>query len=311
MMEKHGAVLRKKGEKLREAMGDYLTDAPGEEDCRAGEALLEASRLVSEGVSRFTAPGGLQEGVINALRAGRKVCRAYEILFDLRHEIRAVDGFFREGPGAPIEGDRIVHLGQPHDTYARGSASLYVPGGDEGLKPLILALHGGYGHGRDFFWTWMGQARSRGLFLLAPTSTGTTWSIVDPEADLVPLLDLVAGLGREYPIDPGRILLTGFSDGATFCLACAMQAQGSFSAFNPVSGVLPPGDLSCVRARRIFWIHGAYDWMFPVSRARWGSEALSRAGADVRLKVLEDLAHAFPKEENPAILSWFDHKACP
>jgi predicted esterase len=66
-----------------------------------------------------------------------------------------------------------------------------------------------------------------------------------------------------------------------------------------------------VKARRIFWLHGAYDWMFPVSRARWGRKVLSRSGAEVRLEILEDLAHAFPKEKNPAVLSWFDPHAWP
>jgi len=43
-----------------------------------------------------------------------------------------------------------------------------------------------------------------------------------------------------------------------------------------------------------------------VSRAVNACKDLSLAGADVRLKVVPDLSHAYPREENDAILRWFD-----
>jgi dipeptidyl aminopeptidase/acylaminoacyl peptidase len=46
--------------------------------------------------------------------------------------------------------------------------------------------------------------------------------------------------------------------------------------------------------------------MFPLFRAEQGCRELSRAGADVRLRVIPDLSHAYPREENHAILKWFD-----
>lgn len=313
MMAQHGPVLQKMADDLQHAM-EAFSSKGRDIGSTAGEGLLEASRLVTAAVARFNAsPGDLQAGMFNAMRAGRKVCRALELLFGLRRELAAADAFFREDlqPGGPVEGDALVHLGQPGDIYARGRPTLYVPPSGTGPRPLVVALHGGYGHGRDYIWTWMRQARSRGFFLLAPTSLGNTWSIMDPAVDLLPLRDLMARLGREHPLDRGRALLSGFSDGATFSLGCAMLPEAGFSAFNPVSGVLPPGGLTHVSSRRIFWMHGAYDWMFPVSRARAGSEALSKAGADVTLKVVEDLAHAVPKEENPAVISWFDPELFP
>ncbi|HQG30386.1 MAG TPA: hypothetical protein PLA83_00540 [Deltaproteobacteria bacterium] len=319
MMIRHGELLIRKASTLQGALRDFLSGSPMPEAGSEQGILIEASKLVNEAVSRFNRAGDPGAGLFHAMQAGRKICRAYEILFELRHEVPAIDRFFRESiqgnlrqregkTGVRKEKDRIVHPGAGRETYARGSASLYVPEASETPQPmpLVIALHGGYGHGRDFLWTWIREARTRRFFLLAPTSQGRTWSITDPEADLVPLTDLIKRTAEEHPVDVKKILLTGISDGATFALGCAMQSDSPFGAFCPVCGVLPPGDLSCARSRRILWIHGEYDWMFPAVRARQGYTALLQAGADVGLKVIPDLAHAWPAEENGAVLSWFD-----
>src|SRR5690606_16395415 len=135
-----------------------------------------------------------------------------------------VDDYFREVPAVragrttQAETDGLVHMGPEDDRYARGSASLFVPErmSERRSLPLVIALHGGYGHGRDYIWTWMRQARSRGFYLLAPTSTGSTWNIEDPWADMVQILSRVEKIAGEYPADLSRMLLTGLSDGGTF-----------------------------------------------------------------------------------------------
>jgi phospholipase/carboxylesterase len=319
MMRKHGEILARKAAGLQRAADDFLSGAPAPEDGTQAGVLLKASILLEEAVSRFNESDELEAGIFNAMQAGRKICRACEILFSLRYEIGMIECFFSENiPGDnrqredrtnfPKEKDRIVHMGTGEEMYARGNASFYVPESSGSLQsmPLVIALHGGYGHGRDFLWTWIREAKSRRFLLLAPTSVGRTWSIADPETDLAPLAELTQKIAEDYPADREKILLTGISDGATFALGCAMRPDSPFSAFNPVCGVLPPGDISCARSRRILWIHGAYDWMFPLVRARQGYASLLQAGADVELGIIPDLAHAWPREENSAILSWFD-----
>jgi predicted esterase len=108
-----------------------------------------------------------------------------------------------------------------------------------------------------------------------------------------------------YNIDTSRILVTGMSDGATFALGLGLQEFSPFSAIAPVSEVLAATDLSHAKGRRIYWVHGALDWMFPVGRAAHGCRMLRDAGAEVELKVIEDLSHTYPREENKRILSWF------
>jgi hypothetical protein len=42
-----------------------------------------------------------------------------------------------------------------------------------------------------------------------------------------------------------------------------------------------------------------------LDRAKKGCEDLLGSGADVRLKIIDDLAHAYPVEENASVLDWF------
>ena len=77
----------------------------------------------------------------------------------------------------------VMHVGGPAGT--RGAFSLYVP---EYLRrraplPLVVAMHGGSGNGGAFLWSWLREARTRGLIVLAPTASGSTWSLMEPDVD--------------------------------------------------------------------------------------------------------------------------------
>jgi phospholipase/carboxylesterase len=116
---------------------------------------------------------------------------------------------------------------------------------------------------------------------------------------------------ERWQIDSSRILLTGLSDGATFSLLCGLAESSPFSAVAPVSGVLHPwnfrtGNMGRARGKRIYLVHGALDWMFPVETARDARDALAEAGAEVLYRELADLSHAYPREENARILRWLD-----
>jgi len=281
------------------------------------DPYFKSSELALEAIDLYGAGDDLNQAFMNVLRSYRKFARAQELLFPFRDESLQIDRYFLEEavPERAAAGGResrrptgIFHRGMEDDPYARGGYSLYVPEAyNEGRAwPLIVALHGGYSHGRDFLWTWLREARSRGYFLLSPTSTGRTWSIGLIEPDAQPLLKSLDILKSEYRIDLSRILLTGMSDGATFALGMGLREAMPFSAIAPVSGVLPPVDLSQARGKRIYWVHGEQDWMFPVGRAVHACRQLKDAGADVALTVVHDLSHAYPREQNSGILRWFD-----
>jgi phospholipase/carboxylesterase len=249
-------------------------------------------------------------------------CRAQERLFPLRLALPPLSRFFAEpawharlaeldpepAPGVTLG----LHRGGPDEgALPRGAFSLYVPERCDGKTalPLVVALHGGFGHGHDFVWTWLREARCAPFLLLAPSSRATTWGLDAPAGDVQMLHSLVESVAATWPVDRQRTLLTGLSDGASFTLLAGLSPDSPFSHLAPVSGVLHPanfanGNLARARGRQIYLCHGALDWLFPVSLAQLARDELVRAGAQVEYREIPDLSHAYPREENRAILRW-------
>jgi phospholipase/carboxylesterase len=263
---------------------------------------------------------------LDLYRASRRVARVQETLYPLTPVFEAVSRWFlapacrsddalveRLRAAALREDDLrtgVLHADNERDQ--RGGFSLYVPETCDGCAPvpLIVALHGGHGHGRDFLWTWLGDARSRQALLLAPTSRARTWSIMggaDEDADgLRQMVEFVAG---RYPVDRARILLTGMSDGGTYALLCGLADGMPFTHLAPACGALHPllltdGGIARARGRPVYLIHGALDWMFPVNTARLAHDVLAGAGARLVYREIADLSHTYPREENARILDW-------
>jgi phospholipase/carboxylesterase len=300
--------------------GKELEADPGPPDAEpARKALLEASALCLEALTMATEADGLEPSLINFRKAGRRINRVQEMLLPLCPIVPAVNRFFLE-PEARSRASEFLrktctdtetglfHGGLDEDPYARGSVSFFVPGvcSPSEPLPLVVALHGGFGHGRDFIWTWLREARSRRFVLASPTSLNITWSIMGPDADAQLLYKVLAYADQRWNIDDSRILLTGLSDGATYALKRSLDRETPFTHFAIFSGILAPFDLKHANGRRIYWAHGAKDWMFPAWRAKTGEKELAAAGADVTLEIVPDLYHAYPREKNDRALTWFD-----
>lgn len=202
----------------------------------------------------------------------------------------------------------VMHLQNERD--ARGGCSLYIPEYYHGEPmPLVVALHGGSGHGADFLWTWLVAARSAGAIVLSPTSTGATWSIQEPDIDHAHLTKLVSRVAEQWSVDSERILLTGMSDGGTFSLLSGLQSDSFATHLAPVSGTFHPFLMQVAEPGRIknlpvYLVHGALDWMFPVDTAQLAYTTLKNAGVDIHYSEIDDLSHTYPVEENWKILQW-------
>jgi phospholipase/carboxylesterase len=147
------------------------------------------------------------------------------------------------------------------------------------------------------------------LILVAPTATGDTWSLMEPEVDSAHLAGILADLRARYNVDPARLLLTGMSDGGTFTLLSGLDADSPFTHLAPVAASFHPMLLTMSDPARtaglpVYLVHGALDWMFPVSVGRTASRALAAAGARVTYREIEDLSHTYPREENERIIDW-------
>ena len=177
--------------------------------------------------------------------------------------------------------------------------------------PLVMALHGGSGTGRTFLWSWLRDARSRGAILAAPTSVEGTWALMGPDADTPNIARILQFIRSRWNVDAARLLLTGMSDGGTFTYVSGLEAGSPFTHLAPVSAAFHPmlaqmADADRTRGLPIHITHGALDWMFPIELARQAHVALSRAGALVTYREVDDLSHCYPRELNATLLSWLE-----
>ena len=316
-------VLRGEVGKLLPSLVDStaaLRAAPTPEELtRLSAMLVEVAADVERAVRLFSEDGPPTEVVPRMLGAMRIHCQAQEALYPLRAVLPVLGRYFAEPSWygrlaeldpTPPEGVRTgLHRAKGKGEADRGAFTLYVPERYDGTtpRPLVVALHGGSGHGRQFVWAWLREARCRNFLLLSPTAVGSTWSLEYPDVDRTNIERMVAFVAQQWRVDTAHVLLTGLSDGATFALLGGLSPESPFTHLAPVSGVLAPtANLEAARRRRIYLVHGALDWMFPVPMARMARDQLQAAGADVTYREIEDLSHTYPREENDGILRWFD-----
>ncbi len=289
------------------------------------ERLLEVTGRAVELIGAFGSAADAGEP-IELYRALRRFAPLQEALYPLCPLLNPVSRWFLE-PGRRDDdglidrlhagalredGARVGVLHARNERGDRGGLSLYVPETWDGARPaaLVVALHGGSGHGRDFLWSWLREARARGVLVLSPTAVERTWSIMGGEDVDAPRLRVaVEDVAARYNVDRARVLLTGMSDGATYALLCGLADGMPFTHLAPACGVLHPfllarGGIAGARGRPIYLVHGALDWMFPVQSARMGRGALESAGARVVYREVDDLSHTYPRDENPRILDW-------
>jgi phospholipase/carboxylesterase len=284
-------------------------------------SLVAASDAV---LAAFTGLRAVQNGngdLIAVFRALRHLPRAQEALYPLAATLPPVSSFFvdpdlRENAGLgqrlakpASENTGIIH--DRNEPGSRGGFSLYVPEyyTPDRAWPLVMALHGGSGNGRSFLWSWLRDARSFGAILVTPTATGNTWALMGDDADttnLARILDFVRG---RWNIDPTKLLLTGMSDGGTFCYVTGLERASPFTHLAPIAATFHPlmaemADAERLQGLPVYLVHGRLDWMFPVQVARQTRDALLAAGADVTYRELDDLSHCYPSEMNAPILRW-------
>ena len=315
-----------------------VMDAAGtpDEDLRAARQQLDGwpdelasarERLETAVNAALAAFDGLRgasdqaDGIRAVFRALRYLPRAKEALYPLAGAIPAISRYFLD-PALRDDAEPLARLaalatddtGVMHvdnEPGSRGGYSLYVPEFYTPGRawPLVVALHGGSGNGRNFLWSWLRDARSHGAILVAPTATGPTWALMGEDADTPNLNRILDAVKGRWNIDAGRMLLTGMSDGGTFCYVTGLEDASPFTHLAPVSATFHPlmaemASADRLRGLPIYLTHGALDWMFPVQTARQTHAVLSTAGADIVYRELDDLSHCYPDEINAPLLAW-------
>jgi phospholipase/carboxylesterase len=261
--------------------------------------------------------------LVAVFRALRYLPRAQEALYPLIARFPPVSDFFLDPPShddaqlstkLAVPAAATTGIFHDHNELGnRGGFSVYVPEyyTPDRPWPLVMALHGGAGNGRSFLWSWLRTIRSFGAILVAPTATGPTWALMGEDTDTPNLARILDIVRSRYTIDPNRMLLTGMSDGGTFCYITGLEHASPFTHLAPVAATFHPlmaelADAERVRGLPIHIVHGQLDWMFPIEVARHARDALSSAGAKVTYREIDDLSHCYPREINAELLNWLN-----
>jgi phospholipase/carboxylesterase len=203
---------------------------------------------------------------------------------------------------APV-GLRTLGLAASRDGY------LYVPATYQPKRPapLALLLHGAGEDARDGLALLRAQADASGLILLALASREYTWDLLvgrryGPD---------VAGIDRAlehvfsgYAVDPERVAVGGYSDGASYALALGIANGDLFThvlAFSPGFATPPYQEVT----PRIFISHGTRDRWLPIDRcSRRIVPQLEHAGYEVSYREFEG-GHVVPPGIACEAASWF------
>jgi len=136
---------------------------------------------------------------------------------------------------------------------------------------LILALHGAT-QGASFIADRLGPyTEDAGLVLLAVDSRGITWDAINgsygPDVEFIDRA--IAQTFARCRVDPAKVFVAGFSDGATYALGLGLANGDLFRrivAFSP--GFISDADPERVGKPAVFISHGSSDPILPVTGTR-------------------------------------------
>ena len=169
--------------------------------------------------------------------------------------------------------------GSRHGQPAAGTGPLGAGGERDGLlrlprlvaadrpAPLLVMLHGAGSSAAKVLPIVADGAEAHGVIVLAPDSRGLTWDVIREDyGDDVAFLDrALAEVFRACAIDPARVAIGGFSDGASYALSLGLVNGALFRdiiAFSP--GFVLPARAD--PAPSIFISHGREDPVLPIER---------------------------------------------
>ena len=137
------------------------------------------------------------------------------------------------------------------------------PGEDTGPLPLIVMLHGAGGHAAGTLR--LIEDAAPGALILVPESRGPTWDVILGAygPDVAFLDSALREVFARRRVDPRRVALAGFSDGASYALSLALGNGDLFThvlAFSP--GFAAPPEP--VGRPHVFVSHGVSDEVLPI-----------------------------------------------
>ena len=194
-----------------------------------------------------------------------------------------------------------------------GEAQIYAAGASlDEASSAIIAIHGRGADAADII-NLAGEVTPPGVVILAPNAFGQTWypyRFIEPiernEPYLTSALSLIDRLFArlaEADIQPDRVALLGFSQGACLALEYAARNAQRYGAVIAYSGGLIgpigmtfsyPGSME---GTPVFIGCSDVDAHIPVSRVQESAEVMTRLGADVDLRIYPGMGHTVNQDE--------------
>jgi predicted esterase len=187
-------------------------------------------------------------------------------------------------------------------------AFLYVPESAAKFEraPLILSLHGATRNADRGIELLRSLADEHGFLLLAPASIGRTWDVIASSygPDIAFINRSLVRTFELRGIDPARVAIAGFSDGASYSLSVGL-ANGDFfrAVFGFSPGFIVPGEFK--GKPPVFISHGTIDPILPIDDcSRRIVPNLKRMGYKVTYREFEG-KHTLPPEVASEAMRWF------
>ena len=171
--------------------------------------------------------------------------------------------------------------------------------------PMAVMLHGSGGEPEHALQYLEPFASAAGVLLVAPASRDYTWDAVlgrsGPDAQTVG--QALHWVFDRLRVDATRLVVGGFSDGATYALALGVANGDLFRAMLALSpGYIPPAEPA--GRSRVFVSHGTQDTVLPIDRcSRRVVRALQEAAYEVRYAEFEG-GHVIPPDIAEQACRW-------
>jgi phospholipase/carboxylesterase len=200
-----------------------------------------------------------------------------------------------------------------------GGAYAYLPKGRTAApSPVLVALHGAGGQAADVLTAFREAADANGIVLLIPQSAKGSWDMVEDlksrlglemnvqpryGKDLKVIDTALADLFTKVAVDPARVGIMGFSDGATYALSVGTANPQLFKrviAFSPGPAFLGKS----APDQYVFISHGEDDRVLPYATARGHASKLRVKHVPVEFEKFSG-GHEVPKAIKEKAMAFF------